>query len=115
MPAILVIEDDNRAREALAIILRYGGYRVAEAANGLQALEWLKATERLPDLILLDLMMPVMDGWQFHRALTRERAWLRIPVVLCTACGDGPVHADALGTAGCIDKPVDPEELFALL
>ncbi|HYT90738.1 MAG TPA: response regulator, partial [Gemmataceae bacterium] len=115
VPSVLVIEDDGLAREALVTILSRVGYAAFEAENGQAALERLRTTIRPPDLILLDLMMPVMDGWQFHRALTREPAWAAIPVVICTGAGDGLLHAETLGAAGCIDKPIDPGELFDLL
>ncbi len=82
-PSILVVEDDVDSREILRVILNKAGCGVLEAGNGIEALASLK--EALPDLILLDLMMPEMDGFEFLAAIREHEAWHDIPVVIITA------------------------------
>ncbi|HEX7488066.1 MAG TPA: response regulator, partial [Anaeromyxobacteraceae bacterium] len=78
VPAILIVDDDRDIREGLADILGLAGYLVRTAANGKVALE--EAQERRPDLIILDLMMPVMSGWKFLEAQRRHPRLASIPV-----------------------------------
>src|SRR5919206_1695644 len=80
---VLVVEDDFAIRETLRELLEDEGYRVAWAANGKEALARLH--ERAPRVILLDLMMPVMDGWEFRVAQQRDPALASIPVVVISA------------------------------
>jgi CheY-like chemotaxis protein len=111
---ILVVEDDAATREALAMILSAEGFTVVGAANGQEALGRLRSDVR-PDLILLDLMMPVMDGWQFRREQAKDPALAAIPVVVLSA--DGNVHqkAASLKTADYLQKPVDAENLLEVI
>jgi CheY-like chemotaxis protein len=83
---VLVVEDDPEIRAALNELLVEEGYKVAQAANGQEALNFLERGER-PCVILLDLMMPVMDGWQFRAAQKKRPALEKIPVVIVTAAG----------------------------
>jgi CheY-like chemotaxis protein len=80
---VLVVDDDAETRGLIRRMLEKEGHEVVEAIHGEEALECLR--ERLPDLILLDLMMPVMDGFEFSRELRKVEAWRDIPVVVCTA------------------------------
>jgi hypothetical protein len=80
---VLVVDDDADTRGQLRRILEKEGYGVAEAAHGREALD--RVRERLPDLILLDLMMPVMDGFEFTSELRKVEAWREVPVIVCTA------------------------------
>src|SRR5690349_23695253 len=82
--SVLVVEDDFDLRDALVPILEYEGHRVVSAANGKEALERLR-TMPPPSLILLDLMMPVMDGEQFRAQQLRDPALASIPVVIVSA------------------------------
>ena len=83
--AVLIVEDDIDIRETLAEILADEGYEVASAANGLDAISYLQ-TEAAPCVILLDLMMPVMSGWDFLETLQDEQPDLRdIPVIVVSA------------------------------
>jgi len=102
---ILVVEDDAPTREALAMILAAEGFAAVGAANGQEALSRLRGDIHA-DLILLDLMMPIMDGWQFRREQARD-----------PALADGNVNqkAAALRSAGYLQKPVDPEELLQVI
>jgi CheY-like chemotaxis protein len=107
---ILVVEDDTATREALALVLSGQGFSVLTAANGQEALGHLHGKPR-PDLILLDLMMPVMDGWQFRREQIRDPALATIPVVVLSADGNVQQKAASLHAAGYLQKPVDVSNL----
>src|SRR5438105_3128734 len=86
VPCILVVEDDPMIREVLAGLLVDEGYEVDEAAHGLEGLERLRACR--PDLIVLDLMMPVMDGWNFRDRQRQLADCADVPVVVLSAVRD---------------------------
>jgi CheY-like chemotaxis protein len=108
---ILVVEDDELTRDALRLILEAKHYTVHGSANGWEALDHLRHSA-VPALILLDLMMPVMDGWQFRRHLTQHAAWASIPVVVFSAAGNIHQEAASLGAAGYLEKPIDLDKLL---
>jgi CheY-like chemotaxis protein len=111
-PHILIVDDDAIAREALSRQLQRAGYAVSEAADGREALLRLRA-DGPHQVVLLDLMMPVMDGWQFLDARKRDPDLARSPVVLVTAVGGIHLPAvRALGADGALQKPIPPEELL---
>jgi len=112
---ILVVEDDSDISEAVVAILGDYGYSVVTSANGQEALERLRTSAPLPRLILLDLMMPVMDGWQFRAAQSADPALAAIPVVLVSADVGVAKAAEQLAVAGWLRKPVDIRELIAVL
>jgi CheY-like chemotaxis protein len=103
---ILIIEDDVHARDALKAILEHKGYNVACAADGQEALDWLRASAP-PSLILLDLMMQGMDGWQFRKEQQRDPTLASIPVVVVSSADDLPE-----GAVAYISKPVHVEHLL---
>lgn len=107
---ILVVEDDPGMRDAVVELLEGEGYAVRFAANGRQALELLARMEP-PTLILLDLMMPIMDGWQFldERRRLQDSGARRAPVVLLSGLG---FIRGAPGVADFLRKPIDPEALL---
>jgi CheY-like chemotaxis protein len=105
-PLILVVDDDYDIREVIADVLTHGGYRVSAASNGKVALEETRANR--PDLIVLDLMMPVMNGWQFMEARRADPGIAGIPVVVITAFRNAHVE----GAAELIQKPFDFETLL---
>ena len=109
-PTVFIVEDDVDTREMLGRFLELEGYHVESAANGKLALERLDAG--MPAcVILLDLMMPVMDGWQFRREQARHAALADIPVIIVSAAGRDRIQqidADAY-----LLKPVDLDELLA--
>ncbi len=114
-PRILVVEDDLSTREALSMLLSAEGYGVSTAADGVAALEQLHDGQR-PGLILLDLMMPLMDGWQFRNEQLRDPGLANIPVIVCSAswrAGQG--GGSTLQALAYLDKPVDPRELIAVV
>jgi CheY-like chemotaxis protein len=110
---ILIVEDDRDTREMLERFLQFEGFGVRSAPNGEAALATLHAGTR-PSVILLDLMMPVMNGWQFRQAQQSDPGLSDIPVVVVTAAGsrdDIPwINAD-----GWLSKPVDFERLLATI
>jgi CheY-like chemotaxis protein len=111
---VLVVEDDDDTRELLREALEAHGYAVACAANGDQALEHLRASSPLPDVILLDLMMPVMNGWQFRSAQRRDQALASIPVVVITASGASRERA-GLMVDQIVLKPVRLPQLLGAI
>ena len=104
---ILVVDDDAALRETIVTLLRDEGYRVAGASNGREALDM--AEDDAPSLILLDLMMPVMDGWQFLEERRSHRAAREAAVVLLSGMA---FIRDAPGVAGFLTKPIRPESLL---
>ena len=105
---ILVVDDDRGAMEALSDILEYEGYHVQRAQNGLQALEYLQTTRPCPNLIILDLLMPVMDGWEFRMRQKEDPDLAKVPVLVVTA-----IAATAGIDAVCVlHKPVDVDALL---
>ena len=111
---ILVVDDDPLTREALGMILASAGYASRAAADGAEALDTLRRG-RPPDLIVLDLLMPGMDGWHFRREQRRDATLAALPVVVCSGTGDADLHAAALGAAGFINKPIDPDQLLQMV
>src|SRR5947208_5356923 len=85
---ILLVEDCFRARELISLILGESGYMVSTAANGAEAIERLRTSDQ-PDLILLDLRMPVMDGWTLRAELKRDPELSSIPVVILSGVDEG--------------------------
>ena len=106
---VLLVEDDRSIREALLGILQDEGYAVTVAENGRQALDLLRSNAS-PDLIILDLRMPVMDGWEFRAAQKTESSLAGIPVLAISA--DGSAKAAAIDAAAYLRKPLSPEALL---
>jgi len=110
-PLVLVVEDYQDAREMYAAYLQFSGYRVAEAANGLEALD--KTRELMPDIILMDLALPKMDGWEATRRLKADDRTKHIPIVALTGHALAG-HAEGARQAGCdafVTKPCLPDAL----
>lgn len=107
---LLVVEDNAVARAGLAALLRREGYRVELAGNGQEALDYL-ANSPPPDLILLDMLMPVLDGWHFLERLRRDGP--PVPVVVTTGTILTLAWAASHGCQGFVRKPIEPSELFA--
>lgn len=106
-PVVLVVEDDVDLRELLATMLGLLGAQVETAGNGLEGLQSFE--RRLPELILLDMRMPVMNGWEFTREL--DRRGTRPPIVVITAAPDPSERAAEIGAEGWLGKPFDMHEL----
>ncbi|UJR80036.1 response regulator [Sandaracinus amylolyticus] len=111
---IMVVEDDADVRETMVQVLESEGFSVHAARDGREALDALRAGLR-PRLILLDLMMPVMNGWQFREEVERERELASIPVVLVSALDPGTERTASLAAAGFLHKPFELDELLEVV
>ena len=109
---VLIVEDDRDFRETLVDLLQAEGYRTAEAANGREALARLQQIGP-PCLILLDLMMPVMNGWDFRERLRQDPALAATPVAILTGVRNSLDDAAALDAVGYFQKPLDFDALLA--
>lgn len=109
---ILIVEDDFLLRESLSLILAGEGYRVAVAENGAEALKRLHTGER-PHLILLDLLMPVIDGWKLCEELKCHPELAAIPVVIMSAAGELKDRPLPPGAADYLQKPAETAALLS--
>jgi CheY-like chemotaxis protein len=107
--SVLVVDDDLDLRGALELILEGEGYRVLTAANGEEALARLD--REIPAVILLDMRMPIMDGWQFAREFRARLGW-PCPVVVCTAAEDARRRAMEIEAEGYLEKPFDIDDVL---
>jgi CheY-like chemotaxis protein len=110
---VLVVEDDPNVRRDVSEVLDEEGYEVEQASHGVEALE--RARARRPDVVLLDLYLPLMDGWALRNALRTLDAD-RAPVIIVMTT-DRYAHEEAkqLGAHGCLPKPFDLDDLLRLL
>jgi CheY-like chemotaxis protein len=111
--SILVVDDDETIRETVAEALQLDGFHVETARNGAEALAVVRA--RCPSGIVLDLMMPIMDGWQFLERCRDGQLCRGIPVVVMSAYSKLPAEAAKLGVKGCIAKPFDLDVLIGAI
>lgn len=110
-PRVLIVDDYPDAREMYAEYLQYSGFEVIEAGDGIEALE--RAADSAPDIILMDLSLPVMDGWEATRRLKADKATADIPIVALTGHALAEI-LEAAQKAGCdafVTKPCLPEDL----
>ncbi len=110
-PTVLVVEDNDDIRELVSLVLTTEGYQVREAQHGKEALDILDAMGEQPCLVLLDMMMPVMDGFAFLQSLRKQHKLLSMPVVVVTASATNPVD----GAVKTVRKPVSAELLRQLV
>ena len=111
LPRVLVVEDNDAARESLALFLGREGYEVILAANGEEALNHLHRGLK-PDLILLDMLMPVLDGWHFLEQLQQEGPQPPPPILVVTSTILTREWAEDHGCCGFIRKPIEPQALL---
>ena len=112
---VLVVDDDTDLRQLTATVLACNGYGVIEARHGREGMARLR--QDTPDLVVLDLNMPVMDGWEFcaeQQRLAEERL-ASVPVLLVTGADDATAHAATLKAVGLVRKPFDPEHLVTAI
>jgi CheY-like chemotaxis protein len=112
MKEILIIDDDDDFREALEAALTPAGFRIQHAANGVEALQVLRGDSYVPCAMLIDLMMPEMDGWQLLNELGRDPALARIPSAVVSAARDAGSLPDATIR---FSKPCDLGDLIRFL
>jgi len=108
---VLVIEDDPDVREVISEILRGDGHQPVEVADGREAMKSLRAGLR-PCLIVLDMLMPGMDGWQFRRAQCADESLAKIPVIVVSGARAARNSALQGGAIAFLSKPVAPEALL---
>jgi two-component system chemotaxis response regulator CheY len=112
---VLVVEDDPDIRDTVADVLEEEGYSVMSAKHGAEGLACLNDAKQLPAIIILDLMMPVMDGIAFREAQRKNPAWTSIPVLVLSADRTSREKAEAMGARGYLQKPFDINHLLDLL
>ena len=113
---LLIIEDNEDIRETLALVLRARGYEVRTATDGSEGLSCLRATEGgRCALIILDLMIPGVSGFDFRAEQAKDPALASTPVLVVTGLGNAKVTAAQLGVAGGINKPFLVEDLEAMI
>ena len=113
-PIILIVDDEPAIRDAFATLLRLGDYEVLTAANGVEALAVL-AQEPQIALIILDLMMPLMNGWEFRAQQIADPAIAEIPVIIVTGASERPMDPLLLSTAGLLRKPIDADAVLGIV
>ena len=109
---ILIVEDDADLREMMAQLLTLEGFVAATVSNGREALDYLEDRDA-PEVILLDLMMPVMDGWEFRRKQQADPDLARVPVIVLSALDQA--RASGLDAAAVLKKPLDFDRLLELV
>jgi DNA-binding response OmpR family regulator len=111
-PVVLIVDDDERMREYVRVNLEMEGYTVREAGDGEEGLQVLE--ESTPDLVLLDVMMPGVDGWEMLRRVQERHGVGTIPVIMFSGKVDEPAAEEAAkrGAQGFIGKPFNPQELI---
>ena len=111
---VLLVEDDGDLREVMEEALRMKGLEVATAANGVEALQYLREGP-LPAVILLDLMMPVMDGETFRKLQREAPQWAQIPVCVLSADRDLAKRAKEMGIDIFLSKPVNLDDVVSIV
>jgi CheY-like chemotaxis protein len=102
----MLVEDDPNIRGDLAELLRDEGYEVVTASDGLEALSRMRYAGR-PDVILLDLMMRGMNGWEFRNEQLQDPMLASVPVIILSGLTEAPHHAANLDAAACVAKPIE--------
>jgi DNA-binding NarL/FixJ family response regulator len=110
---ILVVDDEPVIRDSIAEILRLHGYQVLTASNGIEGLEAIR--QNIPEMIISDIMMPEMNGYQFFQRVRSNSEWLWIPFIFLSAKGEGEDirFGKELGVEDYLRKPIDAEDLLA--
>jgi CheY-like chemotaxis protein len=111
-PTLLVVEDNDDSRMAICALLREAGYSVVACPHGGPALDYLRAGNR-PSLILLDMLMPVVDGWHLLEEVRQLPTAADLPILVVTGTILTPAWAAQNGCAGILRKPIDATELLA--
>ncbi len=112
-PVVLVVDDDPDILEALSEILEAEGFSILRARNGQEALDQLESGH--PELVLLDLMMPVMDGWEFAKRMRQRPPSSQVPVIVLSADRNVGTKAREIGAVGHLAKPFELNDLLELV
>ena len=116
MRLILLIEDDKDIRDSVSEVLEVEGFKVVSAANGQEGLEYLRSPgSARPDVILLDLMMPVLNGMQFRTLQLSDSKFANIPVIVMSADNRALLKAEEMKSTRCILKPLDIADLLSVI
>jgi len=110
--SILIVEDEESIRQLYQMMLEIENYNVLLASNGQEALEKLEKCPNLPCLVILDLMMPVMNGWQFVEAVKKVKEYADIPIIVVTAFRD---KADTIKANGFMLKPIELDQFLKVV
>ena len=113
--SVLLIEDDEGISDAMQEILTVEGYEVFSATNGQKALDWLASCDSLPGVILLDLTMPIMNGYEFRKVQMRTARIAPIPIVILSADRRAESNVLRLDVAASLNKPPDIDELLKVI
>jgi DNA-binding response OmpR family regulator len=114
VPAILIVDDSLSMRHVLSNVVKKAGWTALQARDGVEALEMLTASAKPPSLVLLDIEMPRMDGYEFLSTIRGQQAFASLPVVMLTSRG-GEKHREkayGLGASGYVVKPFQEEALL---
>jgi CheY-like chemotaxis protein len=111
---VLVVDDNADIRETLSLLLEDGGDTVVTAPDGREALRLLHGSP-VPDVVILDLMMPVMSGWELREEMLRDPAVASIPTIVMTGDRSWSQKAERLHAAASLAKPFEAEEMFSVL
>jgi CheY-like chemotaxis protein len=112
---VMVVEDDWDVRESIAEVLEDNDYRPIRASNGKEALDRLRAAARKPCVILLDIMMPIMDGWQFREHQAQDPELSNIPVIVLSAHANIDEAASGMHAAASLRKPIQLQVLLTIV
>ena len=109
---VMIVDDDRDVRDSVCEALEDHGYQTIGASHGKEALELLRSSAAKPCIIVLDMMMPVMDGWAFRAAQREDSTLSSIPVLVLTAHSSASETAHEMGAVGFLRKPVSLQELL---
>jgi two-component system, chemotaxis family, chemotaxis protein CheY len=113
---VLIVDDAEDIQFLLSSFFKSEGYSIAEASNGVEALAYLRTTSDLPDVILLDLMMPKMDGFGFRAEQEKDSRLAGIPVIVMTADSNIQANTIKIGAKAFLKKPfIDPDTILKVV
>lgn len=114
-PLVLVVEDDDHIAQVLRFMLERQGYRVTHLADGRAASQYVTTDGELPDLVLMDVMLPYLDGFEIVALARAQAAWAAVPILMLTAKNTerDTVRALDAGASDFVSKPFQPNELLA--
>lgn len=115
MKTILIVEDDVEIRNSLRDVLELEGYEVTLANNGREAIDYLNTAQTLPDAILLDMMMPVMTGYEFRDLQIKDEKIANIPTAILSAEGNLDAKVKDLGVQFVLKKPIELDNLLTTI